>query len=223
MIQLLMVEDDPSLGTGIKMNLEYEGYGVTWARDLRSAQKLFAETKFDLVILDLGLPDGNGITFCRALRDQGERLPIIILTAQTDEESVVAGLMAGANDYMRKPFGNRELLARIITVLREPKVREDELRFEELVVSRSQRKVTYNQTEIDLSRREFDLLSILVEHGDSVVSRERLLDMLDRDGEILDRTMDSHFSHIRSKFRKAGVNTLQIGSVYGVGYRLGRT
>lgn len=220
MIQILLVEDDPALGTGIKLNLEYEGYQVRWARDLRSAQKENGEHAFDLVLLDLGLPDGNGISLCTQLREAGSRMPVIILTAQSDEESVVKGLMAGANDYMRKPFGNKELIARIVTVLREPKVREDQLRFENLLILKSQRKVMYGPTEIDLSRREFDLLSLLVENGDSVVTRERLLNMMDREGEILDRTMDSHFSHIRSKLRRAGVANLQISSVYGIGYRL---
>jgi DNA-binding response OmpR family regulator len=220
MIQILLVEDDPALGTGLKLNLEYEGYQVTWARDLRSAQRENGERQFDLTLLDLGLPDGNGITFCTQVREGGSRMPIIMLTAQSDEESVVKGLMAGANDYMRKPFGNKELIARIITVLREPKVREDQLRFENLVVLRSQRKVMYGPHEIEFSRREFDLLALMVENGDNVVTRERLLNMMDREGEILDRTMDSHFSHIRSKLRRAGVTTLQIASVYGVGYRL---
>lgn len=220
MIRILLIEDDPALGTGIKMNLEYEGYQVNWARDLKTAFKENGSATFDLAILDLGLPDGNGISFCRSVRESGSRMPIIILTAQSDEESAVKGLMAGANDYIRKPFGNRELIARIITVLREPKVREDQARFENLVVLRSQRKVMFGTQEIDLSRREFDLLSVLVENGDAVVTRERLMETLDKEGEILDRTMDSHLSHIRSKLRKAGVSSVQILSVYGIGYRL---
>lgn len=220
MIRILLIEDDPALGTGIKMNLEYEGYQVAWARDLKTAFKENGAQTFDLAILDLGLPDGNGISFCTSVREAGSRMPIIILTAQSDEESAVKGLMAGANDYIRKPFGNRELIARIITVLREPKVREDQARFDNLVVLRSQRKVMFGAQEIDLSRREFDLLSVLVENGDAVVTRERLMETLDKDGEILDRTMDSHLSHIRAKLRKAGVASVQILSVYGIGYRL---
>ena len=220
MIKILLVEDDPALGKGLKMNLEYEGYEVEWARDLRTAVRLNDELKFDLTLLDLGLPDGNGISFCDRTRAAGSRLPIIILTAQADEESVVKGLMAGANDYVRKPFGTRELVARIKTVLREPKVREDQIRFENLVLLRDQRKVMWGASEIDLNRREFDLLTVLVENGESVVTRESLLARLDREGEILDRTMDSHLSHIRTKFRKAGVLGIQISSVYGVGYRL---
>ena len=223
MINILLVEDDPSLGTGIKMNLEYEGYAVAWARDLQTANKENSSQAFDLALLDLGLPDGNGISFCKSVRAAGSRLPIIILTAQTDEDAVVAGLMAGANDYVRKPFGNKELIARIVTVLREPKVREDQVRFDNLVILKSQRKAMFAGKDVDLSRREFDLLAILVENGDAVVPRERLMNSLDKDGEILDRTMDSHLSHIRAKLRTAGASSIQIVSVYGVGYRLERT
>lgn len=220
MIRILLVEDDPALGTGLKINLEYEGYEVIWARDLRTAQRENESQSFDLTLLDLGLPDGDGVDFCAQVRGGGSRMPIIMLTAKADEESAVRGLMAGANDYMRKPFGNKELVARIVTVLREPKVRDEQLRFENLVILRSQHKVMYGRQEIEFSRREYDLIVMLVENGDNVVTRERLLQMMDREGEILDRTMDSHFSHIRAKLRRAGVTTLQISSIYGVGYRL---
>lgn len=220
MPQILLVEDDPVLGAGIKMNLEMEQYQISWAKDLRSAREFNGQNKFDLVVLDLGLPDGNGMSFCKELREAGSRLPIIMLTAQADEESVVTGLSAGANDYIRKPFGNRELLARIKTVLREPSMREDQLRFGNILVLRDQRRVMIDQLAIDLNRREFDIFSYLVNHGDSVVSRESLLQFLDREGEILDRTLDSHISHIRAKLKKAEVSTVTIASVYGVGYRL---
>ena len=112
MSRILLIEDDPVLGKGVKLGLELEGYGVEWARDLRSAKAANETEKFDLAILDLGLPDGNGLTFCQGLREAGSRMPILILTAKTDEDTVVAGLTAGANDYIRKPFGSRELIAR---------------------------------------------------------------------------------------------------------------
>jgi len=220
MSKILLVEDDPVLGTGLKINLELEGYDVQWARDLRSAHGLNSDQRFDLAVLDLGLPDGSGLSFCQGIRNAGSRMPIIILTAQTDEDSVVSGLSAGANDYVRKPFGNREILARIKTALREPLTRDQQIRFGDILVLRDQRKVMFGSNEVELNRREFEIFLILIESGDSVVTRERLLSSLDRDGEILDRTLDSHLSHIRSKLRKAGILSLQITSVYGVGYRL---
>lgn len=220
MSHFMLVEDDPILGAGIKMNLEMEKYSVSWARDLRSAREMNNSSKFDLIILDLGLPDGNGLSLCKELRESGSRLPIIMLTAQADEDSVVSGLTAGANDYLRKPFGNRELVARIKTILREPALREDQVRFGDILVLRDQRRVLIDQHAIDLNRREFDIFTYLVNHGDNVVSRESLLQFLDREGEILDRTLDSHISHIRAKLKKAEISSVAIASVYGIGYRL---
>ena len=220
MSKILLVEDDPVLGKGLQVNLQLEGYEVDWVQSLRGAFEVNATKSFNLVILDMGLPDGKGLTFLQSIREAGSRMPVLILTAQTDEESVVAGLNSGASDYVRKPFGGRELLARIKNILREPTLREDQLRFGNLLILRAQRKVMFDESEVDFNRREFDILTFLVEHGDSVVSRERLLSMLDKDGEIFDRTLDSHVSHIRAKLRKSGVSAIQISSVYGVGYRL---
>jgi DNA-binding response OmpR family regulator len=222
MSHFLLVEDDPILGAGIKMNLEMEKYEISWAKDLSSAREMSSRKQYDLVILDLGLPDGNGLHFCRELRGGGSRFPIIMLTALADEDSVVAGLSAGANDYIRKPFGNRELVARIKTALREPAASGDRVRFGNIVILKDQRRVQIDDKTVDFNRREFDILTYLVNHGDNIVSRENLLQFLDRDGEILDRTLDSHISHIRAKLKKAEVTNVTIASVYGIGYRLER-
>src|SRR5262249_26461396 len=157
---------------------------------------------------------------CKELRNHGSRLPIIMLTAQADEDSVVAGLSAGANDYVRKPFGNRELLARIRTALNEPTIRGEQVRYGNILVLNDQRRIMIDQIAIDLNRREFDIFSFIIKHGENIVSRESLLQFLDREGEILDRTLDSHISHIRAKLKKANVTSVTIGSVYGIGYRL---
>jgi len=220
MSHFLLVEDDPILGAGIKMNLEMEKYQISWAKDLHSAREMQTQNQYDLMLLDLGLPDGDGIHFCRELRGSGTRFPIIMLTAQADEDTVVAGLSAGANDYIRKPFGNRELLARIKTALREPATEGDRIRFGNVLILKEQRRVQIDDKTVDLNRREFDIFTYLVNHGDNIVSRENLLQFLDRDGEILDRTLDSHISHIRAKLKKSEVTSVTIASVYGIGYRL---
>lgn len=220
MSHFLLVEDDPILGAGIKMNLEMEKYQISWAKDLLSAREMHNQNQYDLMILDLGLPDGDGLHFCRELRGNGTRFPIIMLTAQADEDTVVAGLSAGANDYIRKPFGNRELLARIKTALREPAAQGDRIRFGNVLILKEQRRVQIDDKTVDLNRREFDIFTYLVNHGDNIVSRENLLQFLDRDGEILDRTLDSHISHIRAKLKKSEVTSVTIASVYGIGYRL---
>jgi DNA-binding response OmpR family regulator len=218
--RILLVEDDPGIGTALRMNLEYEAYDVTWARDLRAARESTKSDTFDLVVMDRGLPDGDGLTLCRELRERGVRWPILVLTAQTDEAAVVTGLDAGANDYIRKPFGNQELLARVRTALGVSVEREDVLRFGDLVLSRTKRRARVGDQDLGLSPTEFAILLVLAENGTAVVTRERLMAHLDADGEITDRTLDSHLSHVRRKLRKMGVDTIQIISVYGIGYTL---
>lgn len=218
--KLLLVEDDPVLGKGLKINFESEGFDVHWERDLKGASLFLTQAKLDLVILDLGLPDGSGLTLCKSMRDGGNGTPVLILTAKTDEDSVVDGLQAGANDYMKKPFGNKELLARVKNILKQKEKSEKQARFENLVMNLDQRKVHYEDREIVMNRREFDILLHFVKNSGSVVTRESLLAKLDKDGEIFDRTIDSHVSHVRARLRKANVTDLVISSVYGVGYRL---
>jgi DNA-binding response OmpR family regulator len=220
MNHILLVEDDPGIGTSVKLNLELEGYKVTWVQNLHDALEHDKQDKFNLVLLDLGLPDGNGLSFCQKVRAQGSHLPVIILTAQVDEDSVVAGLGAGASDYIRKPFGNRELMARIKNTLREPTNREDQVRFGDILILREQRKAMFGTKDLELNRREFDILAYLVERGGSVATRDNILHYLDKEGEIFDRTLDSHISHIRAKLKISGATTMKIASVYGVGYRL---
>lgn len=218
--KILLVEDDPILGRGLSVNLELEGHSVFWAKTLKSAIDANAQSNFNLVLLDLGLPDGSGLSFCSRLREDGSRIPIIILTAQSDEDSVVEGLSRGANDYVRKPFGVRELMARVKIALGERVIRDKQIRYGDLMLLLDQRKAYFEDVEIELSRREFDLLSFLVHHAEAVVSRDRLIDALGNEAEIFDRTIDSHVSHIRSRLKARGLSSLRISSVYGVGYRL---
>lgn len=221
-MNLLLVEDDPVLARGIQINLETEGYRVFLANSLRTAFATNENEKLSLVLLDLGLGDGSGIEFLIKVRESQSRLPIIILTAKTDEDSVVEALQRGANDYLKKPFGNKELVARIKAVLREPQMRESQTRFGELLLLIDQRIVMYKGKAIEMNRREFDILLLLVQRANTIVSRENILQILDKDGEIFDRTIDSHVSHLRSKFRSSKIADLKISSVYGVGYRLER-
>jgi two-component system OmpR family response regulator len=220
MIELLLVEDDPVLGRALQISLEMEGYHVTWTRDLKSAQLVTEKTKLDLVILDLGLPDGSGISLLKKVRESGSVIPVIILTAKTDEDSVVEGLQTGANDYIRKPFSKKELSARIKTALRELQTRDRQIRFGELVLFPDQRRILFNENEVELKRREYDILCYFIQHAEAVVSREDLIKSFDKDSEIYDRTVDSHVSHVRARLKKAGVMSVQINSIYGLGYRL---
>lgn len=155
------------------------------------------------------------------IRSQGSRLPIIICTAVTDEDSVVEGLGAGADDYVKKPFSNKELVARIRSAIREPQVREEQIRVGNLLVLLEQRRVLVDGEEVPLNRREFDLLKILLNRPGVVVTREAVIQQLGESAEqIFDRTVDSHVSHIRAKLRKAKNCNVRIKSEYGVGYRI---
>jgi two-component system OmpR family response regulator len=220
MAEILLVEDDPILGRGLHVSLDVEGHQVHWARDLKTATQISRVQKLDLVVLDLGLPDGSGITFLKKIREEGINAPVIILTAKTDEETVVEGLSAGACDYVRKPFGKKELSARIKIALKENTKRDRQVRYCDLVLYTDQRRVAFGELVIELKRREYDVLSYFIQHADTVVTREDLIRAFDKDSEMFDRTIDSHVSHVRSKLRKAGVESVRITSLYGVGYRL---
>jgi two-component system, OmpR family, response regulator len=220
MAKILLVDDDPVLGRGLVLNLESEGFKVTWAQSLRLAREAESQIEFDLVVLDLSLPDGSGLEFLRELRQRSSRVGVIILTARTSESEVVEGFKSGANDYVRKPFGAAELLARVRAALRVPESPEQRVRIEDLVIVINKRQVFYKKEELDLNRRQFDILLYLAERPGAVVSREDLLNLIDREGEIFDRTIDSHVSHLRTKLRKSGVDSISVSSVYGVGYRL---
>lgn len=216
---LLLVEDDPVLGRGLQLNLELEGYKVDWSKDLATARTKFDSTEYKMIILDLNLPDGNGISFLKEVRKKAN-LPVIILTARTEEDSVVEGLQAGANDYVRKPFGNRELMARVRATLKDLTVKSsDEIQIGDLILSKQKRRCFFRGLEIDFNRREFDIISYMMDHYDTVITRDNLLQHLNTEGEVFDRTIDSHISHIRAKLRKSHVDSVQINSVYGVGYR----
>ena len=219
MIDILLVEDDPALGRGLAINLEHEGFRVHLANQLQSALSITQTKKFGLVLLDLGLPDGSGLQFLKETRQSGSSVPIIILTAKTDVDSVVQGLQLGANDYVRKPFDDRELFARIRTLIRAPQS-SPVIQYGDLSVHPEKRKVYFEDKEVTLSPREFDILSHFVRHAELVVTRANLLDAVDKDVDLFERTIDSNISHIRTRLRKAGVHSIQISPIYGIGYRL---
>jgi len=222
MVQLLLVEDDPILGRSLHVTLETEGYAVDWVQSLSDARTNVREKKPHLFVLDVNLPDGSGYDLLSEIRKERTDVPVILLTAKTDEDSVVRGLNLGANDYVRKPFGQKELLARISSALRVPMnaAKPGSLRYESLSIDLEKRVVRHRDRILELNRREFDILVHLVKHAEAVVTRESLLNALDKDGEIFDRTIDSHISHLRARFRKGDVKDVQINSIYGVGYRL---
>lgn len=219
-MQIHIVEDDPVLARGLQVNLELEGHQVVVSHNIKSAIQVMNTSSTDFVILDLGLPDGSGFDFLKTIREANNQTPVIILTAQTDEDSVIKGLQIGANDYMKKPYSFRELLARMHVILRKPIGAQNTVSFDQLSLNKDARMAKFGEHTIELNRREFDILAYFVQRAEMIVTREALVLNLDKDSEIFDRTIDSHISHLRKKFRKAGVESIRIASVYGLGYRL---
>lgn len=220
MSHILLVEDDPILGRGLSVSLETEGYQVSWAKNLQESYLKNDELELDLVVLDLGLPDGNGLNFCKRVRANGSTIPIIVLTASIAEDVAVDCLDSGVNDFIRKPFGNRELMARIRNLLNEKGPIQTKFRFGELLLIPENRSVFYKKKELTLNKREFDILLQLVKSNGSILTREKLLDGLDSSESLTDRTIDSHLSHLRSKLKKVDPETVKIRPVYGIGYKL---
>ena len=217
MSYILLVEDDPILGNSIRLNLQLEHYNVKWATNVRNALEHYTAAIPQLLILDIGLPDGNGIDLCKEIRKFNANIPIIILTAQVDENTAVTCLNCGADDFIRKPFGNRELLARIKRLTQS---NTNEILIGELKILKQQRKVFINTNEVTLNRRQYDILFHLAGQLDNIINREYLIQVLGCEKDINDRTIDSHICQLRGKLNRAGLKTLKISSVYGEGYRL---
>ncbi len=220
MARILLLEDDPILGKGLMANLELAGHRVAWESSFKTAVVRNQAEAFELMILDLNLPDGTGLGFCEQMRAKGSRIPILILSARIDEDTIEACFEAGADDYIKKPFSHRELLARIKSSLREPTLRDEQIRAGPVLILVDQRRVLIDGAEVDLKRREFDIFTYLTRNLGAVVSREKIIEALSSGEDLDDRTVDSHLSHIRSRLKKSGVGAVQILSVYGVGYRL---
>ncbi len=219
-MHVLLVEDDPILGKSIKTTLELESLKVSWGKSIQETRALIENNEFQCILLDIGLPDGNGINLCKELRKEFQKTPIIFLTAQTDEESLLLAFDAGGSDFLRKPFGQRELLARIKAHTRDVTGSKSHAAYRDLSVDLDKREVRYQDKSIELNNTEIQILYFLSINAEKVVTRERLMEFLGKGGEIYDRTIDSHISHIRKQLKAFLVSKIQIRSVYGVGYKL---
>jgi DNA-binding response OmpR family regulator len=216
---ILVVEDDESIGSGLERVLDSQGYAV---RRLARGRPALAAAGEDigLVILDLGLPDIDGIDVCRRLRAARPDLAILIVTARDQELDVVAGLDAGADDYLVKPFRLSELLARVRAHLRRtavvaPEERDEPLHAGDVVVDRAARRAWRRGEEITLRPKEFELLTLLVGEAGRAVTRERIMrEVWDTDWLGSTKTLDTHVLALRNKIGSEAITTLR-----GVGYR----
>lgn len=221
---ILIVEDDESISLGLRMNLEAEGYDVQVAADGDEGLALAAESGVDLVILDVMLPKMNGFEVVRQLRAKHVLVPVIMLSARGAEMDKVMGLELGAEDYITKPFGLAELLARVKAVLRRDglsrKHVEAVVRAGELVIDSGTRLVSRGGDPIELTATEFDVLWCLVEAQGRVLSREEILTQVwgaGHHGTL--RTIDNFLLQLRSKLEKDSAEPEHLLTVRGVGYR----
>jgi DNA-binding response OmpR family regulator len=217
-MNILVVEDDRSIAEPLATGLRRLGFEVTLVATGRDA---LAATDHDVVLLDLGLPDMDGTDVCRQIRSRSD-VPIIVVTARGDEVDRVIGLELGADDYVVKPFGFRELVARIHAVTRRHQPRRDDRprRVAGLELDARTRRVRLDGRELDLTPKEFDLLAALMDEPGVVVSRRQLAERVwDSSWYTHSRTVDVHVAALRRKLGDAG----WIETVRGVGFRLGRT
>ncbi len=219
----LLVEDEPNLARFLQLELQHEGYDVDVAHDGLSGVQKAMETDYDLILLDVMLPELSGLEVCRRIRETKD-VPIIMLTARDEVPDKVAGLDSGANDYITKPFAIEELFARIRAHLRHKEgrqdIRPDEIQIDTLVIQPHARRVFRDGEEIFLTPREFDLLLYLAQHEGQALSRDQLLTAVwgfDFVGDT--NVVDVYIRYLRSKIEHEHANKL-IHTVRGVGYSL---
>ena len=227
MTHILLIEDNPGFADGLRQNLEFDGYRVTVAADVAASARAIAADPPDLIILDLMLPDGNGYDVLRTIRERDSVTPVLLLTALSEEAHKVRGFRLGADDYVTKPFGLLELLARIESLLRRSAsgsfavVRLPPVRFGDVQVDRDHRKVTRAGAVVPLTPKEYALLAALIARNSAVVAREELLrEVWGYDPEVVSRTLDTHLAELRRKLEKDPHHPKHILTLPKQGYRL---
>lgn len=219
---IALVEDDDSVRQGLKLNLELEGFRIIEAVDGAQGLEVIAEHNPDLIILDVMMPRKDGFETCRELRNSGNSTPLILLTARSAEVDRVLGLELGADDYLGKPFGMRELIARVKALLRRShaSMEVDRIQFDNVVIDFKGYKAQRDQLPLELSAREYRLLRYLVAKRGSVVTRDELLDEVwGYNSYPSTRTVDNHIARLRQKIERNVEKPQHILTVHGVGYK----
>lgn len=221
MAKILLVEDDGQIASYLGELLRAEGFDTQIAGSKKEASECLLIQAFDLVLLDVSLPDGNGFSICAEIKKEYE-IPVIFLTASGDEYSVVAGLDMGADDYIAKPFRPRELISRIRSVLRRCKKEQRILSCGDLKVNVSSATVTKGEKELFLSALEYRLLLILLQNKGQILTRNQLLEEIwDASGEYVnDNTLSVYMKRLREKIEKNPQSPRLLHTIRGIGYRM---
>jgi len=233
MATVLLIEDNEKLARGLQSNLEFEGYTVLCANDGASGLAVARQKRPDIIVLDLMLPDTDGYRVLRTLRDDGDTTPVLVLTALGEEADKVRGFRFGADDYVTKPFGLMELLARIDALLRRatrpngeaPRAAPSESPsgFGDVRVDTARHMVTRRGTPVPLRPKEYDLLVALLRRNGQVATRIELLkEVWGYDDSVMSRTVDTHVAELRRKLESDPANPRHILTVLKTGYRLSR-
>ena len=219
--KILIVEDEQAIADNIQYALETDGFETLCLSSGRTVIQLLGEQQIDLILLDIGLPDINGIELCKEIR-KSYNLPIIFLTARSDEIDRVVGLEIGADDYVTKPFSPRELSARVKAVLRRTQQHDaSPPSTQAFQVDESRRQIAYFGNVLELSRYEYEILRTLIRRPGHVFTRDLLMDLVWEEPEAsMDRTVDAHIKNIRSKLKAAKPDIDPIITHRGVGYSL---
>ncbi len=226
-MKILVIEDEPDIRRNLEYNLSREGFSVSGAASISEAKLILNSDFFNLILLDLMLPDGSGLDLCKSIKADAktESIPIIILTAKDDEVDRVVGFELGADDYVTKPFSVRELILRIKAVLKrgtkKREIVEVERQFADLKIDVDSHEVHVDDKKINLTALEFRLLRQLVDRRGRVQSRDQLLsDVWGYSSEVTTRTVDTHVKRLREKLGPMGK---YVQTIRGVGYKFART
>ncbi|HEY1398803.1 response regulator [Roseateles sp.] len=217
-MRLLLIEDDDMIGRAVRQGLVSAGFAVDWVQDARAAQLSLSTGVYDLAILDLGLPRGDGMELLKDLRQGGDSMPVLIASARDTVKDRIAGLEAGADDYVLKPFDLDELVARVRALMRRHAGSGSPvMRHGDLVLDPVRKEVTLADKVVELSAREFAVLEALMQKPGAVLSRERLEEAVYGWGqEVASNSIEVHLHNLR---KKLGSETIK--NVRGVGYRIG--